>query len=148
MPCNVEKHTFAIFGALQHDVCVLQSSYIPKKKLKLCIWTPMTWPRISEYTFPFKIPSHSSWKTVQLPKILCNNVLLITQWFGHSVLLPELLGIVPSLNLLKALSLFREYLISVVLFLNHRVFDKFIQFKSCVKGAFHYFYCFNVINDS
>ena len=28
-------------------------------------------------------------------------------------------------------------------FLNHRVFDMFIQFKSCIKSASHYFYCFN-----
>ena len=32
--------------------------------------------------------------------------------------------------------------------LNHRVFDKFIQFKSCVKSASHYFYCFNGFTNS
>ena len=135
-------------------MCVLKSrkipSYIPKKKLKLCIciWTPMTWPQVSESAFHPKIPSHSSWKTAQLSKMLCNNVPLITQRFEHNVLLPLFPGVVSSLNLLRALSLFREYLISVLWFLSHRVFDKFIQVKSCVKSASHYFYCFNGITDS
>ena len=135
-------------------MCVLQSrktpSYIPKKKLKLCIcvWIPMTWPRISESTFPSKIPSHSPWKTSQLSKLLCNNVPLISQRIDLNVLLPEFPGVVSPLNLLKAPSIFREYLISVLWFLNHKVFDKFIQLKSCVKSASHYFYCFNAITES
>ena len=90
----------------------------------------MTWPQISESTFPTKIPSHSSWKTAQLSKMLCNNAPLKTQRFELNVLLLELPGVVSSLNLLKALSLFREYLISFLWFLNRRVFDKFIQFKA------------------
>ena len=118
-------------------------SFLIMIKLCICVWT-----RISESTFPSNIPSHSSWKTVQLSKILCNNVPLITQQFERNVLLPEFLGVVSSLNLLKALYLFGEYLISVLWFLNHRVFDKFIQFKSCVKSASHYFHCFNGITNS
>ena len=108
----------------------------------------MTWPRIFKSTFLSKIPSHNSWKTAQLSKMLCNNVPLITQLFEHHVLLPEFLGVVSSLNLLKAPSFFREYLIFVLWFLNHWVLDKFIQFKCCVNSASHYFYCFNGICDS
>ena len=39
--------------------------------------------------------------------------------------------------------LFRGYLIFFLWFLNHGVFDKFIQFRDCVKSASYYFYCFN-----
>ena len=134
------------------SVCikVKTPSYIPKKKLQLCIcvWTPMTWPRISEFTFPSKIPSRNSWKIVQLSKMLCNNIPLITQRFNHHVLLLEFPGVVPSLNLSKVPSVFREYLIFFLLFLNHGVFDKFIQFKSCVKSASQYLYCSNGITNS
>ena len=44
--------------------------------------------------------------------------------------------------------LFREYLIFFLWLLNHRVFDKFIQFKGCFKSASCYFYCFNGFTDS
>ena len=33
----------------------------------------MTWPQISESTFPSKISPHILWKTAQLSKMLCNN---------------------------------------------------------------------------
>ena len=66
MCCGVEDKS---------SVCIKTKtpSCIPKKKLKLCIcvWTPMTWPRISESTFPSKIPFHNSWKTAQLSKMHC-----------------------------------------------------------------------------
>ena len=105
-------------------------SCIQKKKLKLCfcVWTRMTWPRISESTFLSKISSHNSWKTAQLCKMLCNNVLLTLQRFERNVLSPEFPGPVSSLNLFEASCLFREYL-------------KRIQLKSCVKSASNYFYC-------
>ena len=45
---------------------------IPKKKLKLriCVWTPIAWPRTLESTLPFKIPSLNSWETTQLSELL------------------------------------------------------------------------------
>ena len=133
------------------SVCIKTTpSCIQKKKLKLCfcVWTRMTWPRISESTFPSKISSHNSWKTAQLSKMLFNNVPLTVQRFERNALSPEFPVAVSSLNLLEAPSLFREYLIFFLWFLNHRVFDKFIQFKSCVKSVSHYFYCFNGFTDS
>ena len=114
-------------------VCIKTTpSRIQKKKLKLCfcVWTRMTWPRISESTFPSKISSHNSWKTAQLSKMLCNNVPLTVQRFEHNALSPKFPGPVSSLNLLEASCLFREYL-------------KSIQFKSCVKSASNYLYSFN-----
>ena len=107
-------------------------SYIQKNKLKLCfsVWTHMAWPQFSEFTFPSKISSHSSWKTAKLSKMLCNNVPLTVQRFDHYALSPEFPGAVSSLNLLEASCFFRDYL-------------KCIQLKSCVKSASHYFYCFN-----
>ena len=72
----------------------------------------------------------------------CNNAPLTLKQFEHNALSPEFPGAVSSLNLLEPLSLFKEYLI-VFLFLSRRVFDKFIQFKSFVKSAAHYFHCFN-----
>ena len=107
-------------------------SCIQKKKLKLCfcVWTLMTWPQIFESTFPSKISSHISWKTAQLSKMLWNNVPLTVQQFEHNALSLEFPGTVSSLNLMESSCCFREYL-------------KFIQFKSFVKKASHYFYCFN-----
>ena len=93
----------------------------------------MTWSRISESTFPSKISSHNSWKTAQLSKMLWNNVPLTVQ--RSDSLSPEFPSAVSSLSLLEASCLFREYL-------------KFIQFKSCVKSASHYFYCFNGFTDN
>ena len=115
------------------SVCIKTTpSCIQKNKLKLCfcVWTRMTWPRISKSTFPSKISSHNSWKTAQLSKMLCNNVPLTVQRFEHNALSTEFPGAVCSLNLLEASCLFREYL-------------KCIQLKSCVKSASNYFYCFN-----
>ena len=68
-------------------------------------------------------------------KMLCNNVPLTVQQFEHNALSPVFPGAVFSLNLLEGSCLFREYL-------------KFIQFKSCVKSASHYFYCFNGFTDN
>ena len=62
--------------------------------------------------------------------MLCNDVSLTVQQFEHNALSPEFPGAVSSLDLLEDSCLFREYL-------------KCIQFKSCVKSASHYFYCFN-----
>ena len=114
-------------------ICIKKTpSYIQKKELTLyfCLWTRMTWTHISESTFPCKISSHNSWNAAQLFKMLCNNVPLTVQRFEHNARSPDFPGAVSSLNLLKASCLYREYL-------------KCIQLKSCVKGAFHYFYCFN-----
>ena len=123
-----------VYCRVEDKLCVFiktTSSCIQKKKLKVCFcaWTRMTWPRISESTFPSKISSHNSWKTAQLSKMLCNNVPLTVQRFEHNALSPEFSGVVSSLNLLEASCLFREHL-------------KCIQLKSCVKGA-SYFYCFD-----
>ena len=82
VPCNDEKHIFAIYWAL-YDMymCVYRKvedklpclktkipSCIPKKKLKLCIcvWHSMTWLRALESTLPFKTASCNSWETAQL----------------------------------------------------------------------------------
>ena len=116
-------------------VCIKATpSCIQKKKLKPCfsIWTCMTWPRIPESTFPSKISSHNSWQTAQLSKMLCNNVPLTLQRFEHkhNALSAEFPGEVFYLNLFEASRLFREYF-------------SFIQLKSCVQSASHYFYCFN-----
>ena len=100
-PCHAEKHTFAITD-LYHMTCVYcreedklsacietTSSCIHKKKLKICfcVWTRMTWPRISKSTFPSKISFHNSWKTTQLSIMLSNNVPLTVQaiWAQCSV---------------------------------------------------------------
>ena len=108
-----------------------------KKNLKLCfcVWTRITWPRIFKSTFPSKTPFHISWKTAQLSKMLCNIVPLTVQRFEHNALSEEFPGAVSSFNLVEGSCLFREYL-------------KFIQFKSCVKSASHYFYCFNGFTDN
>ena len=76
------------------------------------------------------------------------NVPLTVQRFEHNALSPEFPGVVSSLNLLEGPSLLREYLMFFLLFLNHRVFDKFIQFEGCVKSASYYFYCFNGFTDN
>ena len=126
------------------SICIKTTpSCIQKKKLKFCIWTCMIWPWISESTFPSKMSSHISWKTAQFSKMLCNNDSLTVERFERNALSPEFLGTVSPLSLLEAPSLFRGYLIFLLWFLNHRVFDKFVQFKSCVKSASQYFYCFN-----
>ena len=120
------------------SVCIKTTpSCIRKKKLKLCfcVWTRMTWPRIFKSTFPSKISPHISWKSAQLSKMLCNSVPLTVQQFEHNALSPEFPGAVSSLILLEVSFLFREYL-------------KFIQFKSCLKKASHYFYCFNDFTDN
>ena len=101
------------------SVCIKTTpSSIQKKKLKLCccVWTRMTWPRISESTFPSKIPSYNSWKTAQLSKTLCSNVPLTVQRPEDKPLSPEFLAAVSSLNLLEASSLFRDYLIIILFF--------------------------------
>ena len=107
-------------------------SYIQKKTLKLCfcVWTRMTWPQTSKSTFPCKISSHSSRKTAQLPKMLCNNVPPTVQRFEHNVLSPEFPGAASSLNLMEASLFFRVYL-------------KCIELKSCIESASHYFHCFD-----
>ena len=99
--------------------------------------------------FPLNYHPKNSWKTAELSKALCNNAPLTVQRFEHNALSLEFPGAVFSLDLLEAPSLFREYLIFIFLwFLNHRVFDKFIQFNSCVRSASHYFYCFNGFTDT
>ena len=109
-----------------------KSQLYSKKEIKTLLFrlNGMTWPRISESTFPSKISSHNSWKTAQLSKVLCNNVPLNVQRFEHNALSPAFPGAVSSPNLLEASCLFREYL-------------KCVQLKSWVKGASNYFYCFN-----
>ena len=107
-------------------------SYIHKKKLKVCfcVWTRMTWPRISESMFPSKISSHNSLKTAQLSKMLCNNAPEQQYRFEHNAPSSEFSDPVSSISLLEASCVFRVYL-------------KCIQFKSCIKSASNYFYCFN-----
>ena len=132
------------------SVCIKATpSFIQKKKLKLCfcVWTCMTWPWISESTFPSKTLSHNYLKAAQLSKTLCNDVPLTVQQLEHNALSPGFPGTVSSLNLFEAPSLFSQYLIFFLWCLNHRVFNKLIQFKSCVKSAPHYFYCFNGSTD-
>ena len=102
-------------GETKISVCMHQKkppSCIQEKKLKVrfCVWTRMSWPRISECTFSSKI-SHNSWKTAQLSKMLWNDVPPTVQWFESKALSPEFPGNVSSLSLLEAPSLFREYLI-------------------------------------
>ena len=69
-------------------------SCIEKKKSKFCfcIWTRMTWPLISESTFPSRISFHNSWKTAELSKMLFNNDPLTVQRFELNALSPEFLG--------------------------------------------------------
>ena len=146
-PWNVEKHTLQ-FTDLYNMTCVYcreedklsvciktTPSCTQKKKLCFCVWTRMTWPRISKSTFPSKLSSNNSWKTTQLSKMLSNNVSLTVQLIERNALSSELPGVVPSLNLLEASCLFRKYL-------------KFTQFKNCVKSASHYFYYFNGFTDN
>ena len=93
-------------------------SYIPKKKLKLCIcvWTSITWLRALESTLLFKIACRNSWETAQLSKMLCDSSPLTVQQFGHDIVSLELPDILSFLNLLEALSLSGEYLIFFVWF--------------------------------
>ena len=113
------------------SVCIKTTpSCIQKKKLKLCfcVWTHMTWPRISEFFFPLKY--HLTTPERQLNYLKCFQQCPSdhpTIWAQCSV--TKFPGVVSSLNLLEATCLFREYL-------------KCIQLKNCVKSAF-YFYCFN-----
>ena len=124
------------------SVCIKATpSCIQKNKLKLwfCVWTRMTWPQISESTHPKSLERQFNylkwlatmplWHSNNLSTMLCHQSFLVQY-------------------LLEPLSLFREYLIVFLWFLSHRVFDKFIQFKSCVKSAAHYFHCFNGLTDS
>ena len=95
--------------------------------------------------FASKVSSHKSWKTAQILK--CNNVPLTVQQFKHNALSLEFPGAVFCLNLLEAPSFLESICFFFLSFLNHMVFDKFIQFKSYVKSASHYYYCFNVFTD-
>ena len=98
IPCNVEEHVGKLlqFTDLYNMTCVYcrvqdklsvciktTPSCIQKKRLELCfcIWTRITWSRISESTFPSKILTHNFWKTAQLSKMLCNSVPLTVQRF-------------------------------------------------------------------
>ena len=132
-------------------VCIKTTpSFIQKKKLKLCfcVWTHVTWPRISESTFSSKILSDKFWKTAQVSEMVCSNVSLTVHRFEHNALPPEFPDSASSLNLLETLSFLREYLIFLLWVLNDRVFDKLIQFKGCIKSDSYYFYCFNGFTDS
>ena len=129
-------------------VCIKTTpSCIHKKKLKLCfcVWTRMTWPRISESTLPLKY--HPTNLERQLRYLKWNNVPLTVQQFKHNALSLEFPGAVFCLNLLEAPSFLESIWFFFLSFLNHMVFDKFIQFKSYVKSASHYYYCFNVFTD-
>ena len=99
-------------------------------------------------TLSYKIPSQNSWKTAQWLKMLYNDAPVTGQRFGHNVLPPEFPCAVFFFNLLKTSFVFREYLIFLSNIINHRVFDKFIQWKCWIKSASHYFYCFNSITNS
>ena len=132
------------------SVCIKTKtpSRIPEKESKLCIcvWTPMTWPRISESNFRSKIPSHNSWKRTELSKLFCNNnVPLVAQRFEHNVLPQDFPGAVSSCNLLKTPYRVFDFFLR---FLNHRVFDNFIQFKNYFTSASHCFCYFNAITDN
>ena len=133
MPCNDEKHIFAIYWILKMtctwmyckvedelSVCLKTKtlSCIPKKKSRLCIcvWTSMTWLRPLESTLPFKIAFRNPWETAQLFKMLCDNASLTVQQFGHDIVSPKFPATFSFLNLLEAPSLFGEYLIFFVWF--------------------------------
>ena len=111
-------------------------SSIQKKKLKLkiCVWTPMAWPRTVESTFPFKIPSCKSWEMTQLSKMICDDAFLTVQQFGNNIVLPRFPATFSFLKVLEVPSLFGEYLI-----FKTRAFDYFSQFKCCVKRASNFF---------
>ena len=87
-------------------------SCIPKKKLKLYIrvWTYTTLLRALESILPFKIASRNSWETARLSKMLCGNVPLTVQQFGHNVVSPKFPAALAFLNLLEAPFLFGESL--------------------------------------
>ena len=125
MPCNDEKHIFAIYLNDMYmyvyrkvedelSVCLKTKtpSCIPKKKLKfcICVWTSMTWLRALESTLPFKTASRNSWETAQLSKMLCDNAPLTVQQFGHNIVSPKFPAALSFLNLLEASSLFGKYL--------------------------------------
>ena len=67
--------------------------------------------------------------------MVSDNVPLIVQRSEHNTLSPEFPDAASSLNLLEAPYLLGEYLIAFLWFLNHKVFDKFIQFKGCIKSS-------------
>ena len=112
-------------------------SFIPKKKLKLCIcvWTSMTWLRALESTLPFKIASCISWETtlncfVAIPLWQSNNLGLI---LCHQSFLLHCL----SLTCWKLIS-FLESIFSYSF--GNKAFHYFSQFKCCVKRGSNYFY--------
>ena len=125
-------------------------SCIQKNKLKLCfcVWTRMTWPQIFESNFSLKYHP-----TTLEKQLIC------LKWFARvSLWQSNNLG-----TMLYHQSFLVQYLLStccnffpflesiwyfLLWFLNHRVFNKFIQFKSYVKSFSHYFYCFNGFIDS
>ena len=89
----------------------------------------MTWPQISKSFFPRRY--HLT--TLERQFIYLKCFATMSLWPSKDLstrLSPDFPGAVSSLNLLGASCLFREYL-------------KSIQLQSCVKSAFHYFYCFN-----
>ena len=74
----------------------------------------------------------SLWQSINLSTMICHQCFLMQYIFStYWKLLP-----------------FLESIWFFPWFLSHRVFDKFIEFKSCVKSASHYFYCFDGFTDS
>ena len=123
------------------SVCIKTTpSCIQKKKLKLCfcVWTRMTWPRISESSFPLKY--HAITLERQLNYVQCFATMSLWQSNDLIIMLCYQSFLVQCLlSTYWKLFPFLESIWFFSVILNHRVFDKFIQFKSCVKSASHYF---------
>ena len=119
--CIVEKKISYLYASKQLTVVL-------KKEIKTLFLRLNTYDLTSNFRIYFS-------KTAQLSKMPYNDVPLTIQRFERNVLLPEFPGAVPSLNLLEASCLFRQFL-------------KFIKFKSYVNSGSRYFYCFNSFTDN
>ena len=106
----------------------------------------MTWLRALESTHPFKTASRNSWETVQLSKMLCGNVPLTVQQFGHSILSPNFPAALSFLNLLKAPFLFGEYFIFFPMILKTEYLITLVNSNAASREPLIIFCCFNGIS--
>ena len=99
----------------------------------------MTWPKISESTFPYKISPHNSWKTAQLLKWFAT----MSLWQSNdlSIMLCQQSFLVLCLLSIywRLLHFLESIWFSFLRILNNRVFDKFIEFKRLRQGCLSFF---------
>ena len=108
-----------------------------KKSNKTLLLRLVTYDLTSNFWiyFPSKVLSYIFWKTAEISKMLYKNVPLTVQQFKakRSVIRVSWCSIFFQ-PIGSSFPFFRvfDFFLS---FLNHRVFDKFIQFKSCINSS-------------